>query len=185
MGRKTAFAPASVSARYALAGWSIGFGGEETPGFIYRRGSAWRSGRRGNRNTPVPVTTPVRPPQSLCGYRALQAPGQGAGTTGPSTPTGPIRPTPALTKRRDACSSQAFSFPPLRRRLFFGKTKKSGGRNSWESPGPLAGSNGRIQKSAPTASSVHRSDGDRIPPPPAGRRSAVSLPGQNFAALYR
>lgn len=148
------------------------------------RSEAERAEREAEANV---IFRPVRPPWLLCGDAVLYGTGTAQGRRGFQRE--PDRFARPRTHEQEDLSVllfvSVFSFPPLRRRLFFGKTKKSGGRNSWESPGPLAGSNGRIQKSAPTASSVHRSDGDRIPPPPAGRRSAVSLPGQNFAALYR
>ena len=44
------------------------------------------------------TSTHVPPPQGLCGDRVFRLPGYSAGPTGPSTPTGPIRTTPASRK---------------------------------------------------------------------------------------
>jgi hypothetical protein len=53
----------------------------------------------------------------------------------------PSRNTPVFAAKwsRAIWSARALSFPPLRRRLFFGKTKKSGGRIPPQSGAPCGG----------------------------------------------
>ena len=99
---------------------------------------------------------------------------------GAAIPVGPIRTTAAHTNRRPfwaSCSPKALSFPPLRRRLFFGETKKSGGRILRETTG------------------LRRNDGFMIPPDrrfgtdifplfPVERRSTAPLPDRNLAVPY-
>ena len=81
------------------------------------------------------VLHPSYPLHHLCGSRVFQAPGEGAGTTGPPIPAGPIRSPPVLTNRRDACSSKRVFFWTVHGPFSFRQDeKKMGGAVPREPP---------------------------------------------------
>ena len=96
------------------------------------------------------TSTHVPPPQGLCGDRVFRLPGYSAGPTGPSTPTGPIRTTPASRKGGPdgpLFRHSIFSFDRPRPFSFRCLEKKMGA----ESPGnlPAPGKGDLSQKPAP------------------------------------
>ena len=85
-------------------------------GSVRRSGSRLALGQRQRKEKQTKSTsTHVPPPQGLCGDRVFRLPEHSAGSTGPSAPAGPIRPTPVfrqISPGGGVLPLRRFSLPP-------------------------------------------------------------------------
>ena len=146
-------------------------------GSVRRSGSRLALGQRQRKEKQTKSTsTHVPPPQGLCGDRVFRLPEHSAGSTGPSTPAGPIRPTPVfrqISPGGGVLPLRRFSLPPAAAQKvncpegareaplegsLFGK-KRKWGADPRRTPAPPEGGSPRD-----------------LPPPPAGADPDVSAP---------
>ncbi len=150
-------------------------------GSVRRSGSRLALGQRQRKEKQTKSTsTHVPPPQGLCGDRVFRLPEHSAGSTGPSTPAGPIRPTPVfrqISPGGGVLPLRRFSLPPAAARFLFLQKEKMGGGSPAGPPRPPPGPPGKGSacRHPPSPWSPHPSGLRPSTFPQGGRRFAMDL----------
>ena len=158
-------------------------------GSVRRSGSRLALGQRQRKEKQTKSTsTHVPPPQGLCGDRVFRLPEHSAGSTGPSTPAGPIRPTPVfrqISPGGGVLPLRRFSLPPAAAQ----KVNCPEGAREAPLEGSLLSRQKRMRggSPAPTRPAGQGTAPDDTPPPPVPssvRLSAVHLPPRGKAIRH-
>ena len=138
-------------------------------GSVRRSGSRLALGQRQRKEKQTKSTsTHVPPPQGLCGDRVFRLPEHSAGSTGPSTPAGPIRPTPVfrqISPGGGVLPLRRFSLPPAAAQ----KVNCPEGAREAPLEGSLLSRQKRMRGGSPAGP-------PRPPPGPPGKGSACRHP---------